>query len=288
MELVDGDTLHSHLLRHASPGGGLPTADVIAIARQIVRRPRRRARERASLHRDLQAGQHQADRRRRGEGPRLRPGRGASWPPNPVRIRPADAHAVAGRDRTQCGDGHGAYMSPEQARGWHSIGAPTRSAAATRCWPQPAFARSIRRPTRPTVLPARWSHWSALPGTHRWRCVSGGAVAYRDSHQARLRDSPRPSCTWTRPDAVVGGDLGRARRRRPCGACRRVAPGALCQQRGAGTRRRRVGRDLRRCSTRSAAVDSVVPAADVPPRHDPHRALRARLPDRALRRAVGR
>ena len=114
MELVDGDTLQKHMERPAGPGSGLPLAEVIGIARQIVD-ALDAAHEKGVVHRDLkpanikltpdglvkvldfglakavvaESGGHETETRM------LSPGE-------------TRAHAVMGT---------AAYMSPEQARG---------------------------------------------------------------------------------------------------------------------------------------------------------------------------
>jgi hypothetical protein len=163
MELVDGDTLHEHLLRSGATGRGLPVSEVIALARQVVD-ALDAAHEKGIVHRDLKpanikltpdglvkvldfglakaiaadSGSHQTETRTL----------------SPAETRP---NAVMGT---------AAYMSPEQARGlpldrrtdiW-AFGCVLYEMLAG----QPAFARSTSSDTIAAVLTSEVD-WSVLP-----------------------------------------------------------------------------------------------------------------------------
>ncbi len=166
MELVEGQTLHDHLMRIALPGRGLPLAEVIGIARQIVD-ALDAAHEKGIVHRDLkpanikltpdgavkvldfglakaivaaESGGHQTETRTL----------------SPAETRP---NAVMGT---------AAYMSPEQARGlpldrrtdvW-AFGCVLYEMLAGR----PAFARATSSDTIAAVLTGEID-WSPLPAS---------------------------------------------------------------------------------------------------------------------------
>ena len=227
MELVEGDTLHDHLLRHAVPGRGLPAAEVIGIARQVVD-ALDAAHEKGIVHRDLkpanvkltadgvvkvldfglakaivatESGAHQTETRTL----------------SPVETKP---NAVMGT---------AAYMSPEQARGlaldrrtdvW-AFGCVVYEMLAG----QPAFARSTSSDTIAAVLTGEVD-WSALPGTTPAALRQLVARCLERTTKARLRDiaDARPYLdeAATPSSAVISGAHVPAAAAAPAGVSRRA------------------------------------------------------------------
>jgi hypothetical protein len=225
MELVEGQTLHDHLLRIAMPGRGLPLTDVIGIARQIVD-ALDAAHEKGIVHRDLkpanikltpdgtvkvldfglakaivaaESGSHQTETRTL----------------SPAETRP---NAVMGT---------AAYMSPEQARGlpldrrtdvW-AFGCVLFEMLAGR----PSFARATSSDTIAAVLTGEID-WSALPPNlpPAMRQLVGRCL--ERSTKGRLRDiadarpyldgaaTPTPAASGTHAVAGVAPQGGVSRR----------------------------------------------------------------------------
>jgi hypothetical protein len=162
MELVEGETLNEYQLRAAAPGGSLPLADVIDIARQIVH-ALDAAHEKGIVHRDL------------------KPANIKLTPDGVVKVLDfglakaivSDSGGQTGTQTLSPGEtkpnsvmGTAAYMSPEQARGqpldrrtdiW-SFGCVVFEMLAGR----PAFARHTSSDTIAAVLTSEID-WSALP-----------------------------------------------------------------------------------------------------------------------------
>jgi hypothetical protein len=241
MELVEGDTLYGHLLRHAGPGRGLPAAETIGIARQVVD-ALDAAHEKGIVHRDLkpanikltadgvvkvldfglakaivatESGAHQTETRT------LSP---AETKPNAVM-------------------GTAAYMSPEQARGlpldrrtdiW-AFGCVVYEMLAG----QPAFARSTSSDTIAAVLTGEVD-WSALPGTTPVALRQLVARCLERTTKARLRDiaDARPYLdeAATPSSAVISGAHAPAGAAARAGVSRRAlfASGAALGLVGAG------------------------------------------------------
>jgi hypothetical protein len=188
MELVEGETLHEHLLRSGATGRGLPVSEVVAIARQIVD-ALDAAHEKGVVHRDLkpanvkltpdglvkvldfglakaivaESGSHQTETRTL----------------SPAETRP---NAVMGT---------AAYMSPEQARGlpldrrtdvW-AFGCVLYEMLSG----QPAFARSTSSDTIAAVLTSEID-WTVLPARTPTALRQLLGRCLERTTKARLRD----------------------------------------------------------------------------------------------------
>ncbi len=163
MELVEGETLQEHLLRATVPGRGLPLADVIGIARQIVH-ALDTAHEKGIVHRDL------------------KPANIKLTPDGVVKVldfglakaivADSGGHQIGthtlspGETKPNSVMGTAAYMSPEQARAlpldrrtdiW-AFGCVVYEMLAG----HPAFARHTSSDTIAAVLTSEID-WSALP-----------------------------------------------------------------------------------------------------------------------------
>ena len=153
---------------------------------------------------------------------------------------------------------------------------------------RPAFARQHARPTRSRPCSTQRDRLERAAGeSAAGACVSCWRRCLERTTKARLRDIADARPVPGRGSGPSAFGLGRACAVGPRAARWRVAPRAADEQRGGGTARRRHRRQLRRPATRPGGI-AVVPTAHLQARHDPHRAVRARLPDRAVRRAVGR
>jgi serine/threonine protein kinase len=164
MELVEGDTLHQHLQQSTAPGRGLPLAQAIGIARQIVD-ALDAAHEKGIVHRDLKP----ANIKLTTEGvvkvldfglAKVIIATDSGGDETQTRTMPP----AATRPNTVMGTA--AYMSPEQARGppldrrtdiW-AFGCVVFEMLAGR----PGFARSTSSDTIAAVLTGEID-WSALP-----------------------------------------------------------------------------------------------------------------------------
>ena len=188
MELVEGETLHEYLQRAAVPGRGLPLADVIGIARQIVH-ALDAAHEKGIVHRDLKPANVKltAD----GVVKVLDFGLAKAVVPDSSGEQTGTHMLSPGETQPNAVMGTAAYMSPEQARGllldrrtdiW-AFGCVVFEMLGGR----PVFARRTLSDTIAAVLTSEVD-WSVLPANlpPALRQLLGRCL--QRSTKARLRD----------------------------------------------------------------------------------------------------